>query len=58
MTGDCGAGHWCVSGVDRKYPLSQNYTADNVTCYNWAELGYGGMFILTPLYSGYTCKMS
>lgn len=42
LTGDCAAGHWCVSGVDRPYPNSENHTVDGVACYNWAELGYGG----------------
>lgn len=35
LTGDCGAGHYCVWGVDRQYPGGLNASLIfNNTCYN------------------------
>lgn len=44
LTGYCGPGHWCVSGIDRQYPNGINNSVPlNNTCYDDRQLGYGGI---------------
>ena len=44
VTGDCAAGHWCLSGVDREYPGGDNQTIPlNNTCYDDRLVGSGGV---------------
>ncbi|RUS80256.1 hypothetical protein EGW08_011985, partial [Elysia chlorotica] len=43
-TGDCAAGHWCLSGVDRLYPGGDNLTTPlNNSCYDDRLVGQGGV---------------
>ncbi|CAH1789577.1 unnamed protein product, partial [Owenia fusiformis] len=43
-SGDCAAGHWCNSGVDREFPNGINQTAPlNNSCYDDRAVGYGGI---------------
>lgn len=42
--GDCGPGHWCLSGVDREYPDGPNATTPlNNTCYDDRLVGSGSI---------------